>query len=242
MPKMRINRARAQAGVASRRGAEELIRAGRVKINGAVVTVLATQVDLQRDKILLDNKPLVLAANVYYAYYKPRGIVCTQSDERGRDCVGDICAKLVGAPRPVGRLDRASEGLLVLTNDGSLALRLTHPRYGVEKEYQATVSPKLTERHARQLIAGVELDDGIASFTGIDLLAEEGDRSRLKVTVAEGRYRLIRRAFEVVGHEVLRLKRVRIGPLSLGKLEVGATRELTKTEVLELKRQLKLLT
>jgi 23S rRNA pseudouridine2605 synthase len=240
VPKMRINRALASAGVASRRGAEELIKAGRVRVNGAVVTELATQVDPIHDKLLLDGKPLKSAPLAYYLYYKPRGMVSTLSDEQGRECLGDVCQKLAGAPRPVGRLDRASEGLLLLTNDGAVALRLTHPRYGVTKDYQVTVSPRLTDRDARRLTEGVTLDDGIAKFTGIELQAQADDRSRLLVTVAEGRYRLIRRAFENLGYEVLRLKRTRLGGLTLNKLAVGAVRELSRTEVSDLRRQLKL--
>lgn len=240
MPLMRINRALATAGVASRRKAEELIRAGRVRINDIVVTELATQVDPARDRIALDGKPLTAAPSVYYLYYKPRGLITTLSDELGRECLGDVCQKLKGAPRPVGRLDRASEGLLLLTNDGAVAMRLTHPRYGVTKDYQVTVSPRLTDRDARHLTAGVQLDDGLARFTGIDLQMQESDRSRLLVTVAEGRYRLIRRAFESLGYAVLRLKRVRLGGLALNKLAVGEVRELTRTEVADLKRQLKL--
>jgi 23S rRNA pseudouridine2605 synthase len=237
---MRINRALATSGVASRRKAEELIRAGRVRINDVVVTELATQVDLARDLIALDGKPLISAAPVYYLYYKPRGLVTTLSDELGRECLGDVCNKLKGAPRPVGRLDRASEGLLLLTNDGAVAMRLTHPRYGVTKDYQVTVTPRLTDRDARHLTEGVQLDDGMARFTGIDLQAQQSDRSRLLVTVAEGRYRLIRRAFESLGYEVLRLKRTRLGGLTLAKLPVGTVRELTRGEVTDLKRQLKM--
>lgn len=240
MPKMRINRALAAAGAASRRGAEELIRAGRVRVNDAVVTDLATQVDLERDRLLLDGKPLQPAALVYYIYYKPRGMISTLHDEHGRECLGDVCRKLKGAPRPVGRLDRASEGLLLLTNDGAVAQRLTHPRYGVTKDYQVTVAPRLTDRDARRLTEGIGLDDGVARFTGIDLLEQHADRCRLLVTVAEGRYRLIRRAFAALGYDVLRLKRTRLGVLTLSKLAVGGVRELLRTEVAELKRQLKL--
>jgi 23S rRNA pseudouridine2605 synthase len=138
----------------------------------------------------------------------------------------------------VGRLDRASEGLLLLTNDGEVALRLTHPRYGVQKEYQVTVSPRLTDAQARQMVAGVTLEDGPARFIGIELLAQEEDRSRLQVVVEEGRNRLIRRVCEALGYRVLRLKRLKLGVLALGKLQPGETRQLSMAESDNLRRAL----
>jgi 23S rRNA pseudouridine2605 synthase len=237
MTTLRINRALAQAGVASRRGAEELIRAGRVQLNGKVVRELAVQVDPGRDRLTLDGKPLKLQReHVYYAYYKPRGLISTLKDEKGRPGLEEVCGKLPGHPRPVGRLDRASEGLLLLTSDGELANRLMHPRYGVRKEYQVTVQPRLSEVDARAAVTGVQLDDGVAAFTGMELEADERDRSRLKIVVTEGRYRLIRRVFEALGYEVKRLRRQRLGALSLGKLELGATRPLNAEEILQLRR------
>lgn len=243
---VRINRALAMAGAASRRGAEELVRSGRVKLNGSVVKDLATTLDPARDRLELDGRALKLQAEVYYAYYKPRGQVCTMRDERWRECTGDICAGLAGNPRPVGRLDRESEGLLLLTNDGALANRLMHPRYAVLKEYQATVEPRLTERHARQLISGIDLEPlpnerpAPGRFTGIEVQAEEpsakGGRSRLLVQVSEGRYRFIRRMFESLGHAVLRLKRLRLGPLRLSTLKPNEYRPLSSDEVMQLKR------
>jgi len=234
---MRINRALAAAGVASRRGAEELIRAGRVRLNGELVSDLATTVDLVRDELSLDGRILSISTeSFYYAYYKPRGMVCTMQDERQRGCVGDICRELKGHPSPVGRLDRASEGLLLLTNDGELANRLMHPRYGVEKGYLATVKPELTDLDAGRLTAGIELDDGSARFLEISLLERTRDRSRVQVTVAEGRNRLIRRCFESLGYSVHRLKRLSVGGLSLGKLQPGKFRQLASQEIGALKR------
>lgn len=246
MPRIRINRALALAGAASRRGAEELVRGGRVKVNGSVVTELAITIDPGHDRLELDGRPLKLQGEVYYAYYKPRGQICTMRDERGRECTGDICAGLPGSPRPVGRLDRESEGLLLLTNDGALANRLMHPRYAVLKEYQATVEPRLTEKHAKQLIAGIELaplpDERAAPgrFTGIEVQTEQpsarGGRSRLLVQVSEGRYRFIRRMFEALGYRVLRLKRMRLGPLRLSALKPNEYRPLSGDEVMQLRR------
>jgi 23S rRNA pseudouridine2605 synthase len=157
-------------------------------------------------------------------------------DEEGRACIGDVCAKLNGNPRPVGRLDRASEGVLLLTSDGELANRLTHPRYGVRKEYQATVEPRLRDADARAMVDSVALEDGPARFDGMVLDEHDGDRSRVTVSVSEGRNRLIRRVFEALGYEVRRLKRVRFGPITLGKLELNHTRQLTDDEVMQLKR------
>lgn len=235
---MRINRALALAGVASRRGAEELVGAGRVKLNGKLVTSLGTQVNTERDELLLDGKRLHFAAPVYYLFHKPRGVLSTMRDEQSRPCVGDIAVTLPGKPVPVGRLDRASEGLMLLTNDGQVALRLAHPRYEVQKEYQLTISPRLRDADARQMVHGVALTDGPARFTGIALEAEEPGRSRLSVTVQEGRNRLIRRVCEVLGYKVLRLKRLRLGILLLGKLPQGATRQLGAAEAQHLRGSL----
>lgn len=237
---MRINRALAAAGVASRRGAEELIRAGRVRLNGQLVTALAVQVDPAKDKLSLDGKPIALAAVVYFLFHKPRGMIATAKDERGRPCVGDICRGLPGNPRPVGRLDRASEGLMLLTNDGDAALRLTHPRYGIVKEYHVTLEPRLVQRDVKRVMQGVELEDGPAKVLGLVLRGEDEQRSRVGVTVAEGRYHLVRRIFESLGYQVKRLVRVRMGCLSLGKLTLNETRQLTVAEIRELRKALKL--
>jgi 23S rRNA pseudouridine2605 synthase len=236
---MRINQALARAGAASRRGAEELVLAGRVKLNGKVVRELAAQVDPQRDRLELDGKPLRLTADtVYYLYHKPRGLISTLKDEKGRPGLEEVCGKLPGHPRPVGRLDRASEGLMLLTSDGEVANRLTHPRYGVRKEYQVTVEPRLRDGDARKMVAGVELEDGVARFEGIELQEDEAARTRVLITVSEGRNRLIRRVCELLGYEVKRLKRVRLGPLTLGKLELNATRTLNAEELGQLLRVL----
>lgn len=240
MTKVRINRALAGAGVASRRGAEALLRAGRVKLNGAVVTDLATQVDPAKDKLEVDGKRVKQTPLVYYLFYKPRGMISTMSDERGRECVGTVCAKLTGSPRLAGRLDRESEGLMLLTSDGEAANRLVHPRYGLPRDYQATVSPQLADTDAERLVAGLRLEDGPGRFVGITLMAEEPGRSRLQVVITEGRNRFIRRMFGTLGYEVLRLKRLRLGPLQLGRLKPGEWRQLGSVEVASLRQALKL--
>ncbi|MBN1965163.1 MAG: rRNA pseudouridine synthase [Anaerolineae bacterium] len=240
MPKVRINRALASAGIASRRRAEELIRAGRVQVNGKAVTDLATQVDPGRDQLSVDGKQVKLAPLTYYLYYKPRGMISTMSDERGRACVGDVCAPLVGHPRLCGRLDRESEGLILLTSDGDAAHRLAHPRYGLQREYQATLAPVLADKDAQRLVEGVRLEDGPGRFLGITLLGVEAGRCRLEIVIGEGRNRFIRRMCAALGYEVLRLKRVRLGPLALGKLKPGDVRQLGMAEAANLRKVLKL--
>ncbi len=239
MAKMRINRALAAAGVASRRGAEELVRAGRVRLNGRLVANLATWVDVDRDQLTLDNKPLRISTDhCYYLYYKPRNIICTMKDERGRQCVGETCRALRGRPRPAGRLDRDSEGLLLLTDDGELAHRLVHPRYGVRKQYQVSIEPPLEDEHAVQLVSGITLADGPARALEVALRQSTRERSVLVVTVAEGRNRLVRRMLEQLGYRVRRLKRLRLGALALGRLKPGETRQLGGKEISALRRQL----
>jgi len=239
MTGLRINRALAQAGVASRRRAETLVRAGRVKLNGKVVRNLAVRVDPAHDQLSLDGWPLKLAPFVYFLYHKPRGVICTHHDERGRPCVGDICRQLPGVPRAVGRLDRPSEGLMLLTNDGEVALRLSHPRYGVTKEYQVTVAPPLKQRDAARLVKGLTLNDGPGRFDELVLLAVDQNRSRLQVVISEGRQRFIRRMFEHMEYEVKRLRRVRLGPLRLGQLKPGDVRAMgLATEVRALRQAL----
>ncbi|MCB1218006.1 rRNA pseudouridine synthase [bacterium] len=241
MSSMRINRAIAQAGVCSRRAAEQLISSGQVRVNDKVVTDLATTVDIRRDRIKVRGKLLHFGFKQhYYVYYKPRGIVSTMQDELGRQSVGELCATLPGSPRPVGRLDRASEGLMLLCSDGELANRMTHPRYGVSKEYRVTVRPRLSEAHAQQMVDGVQLEDGEAHFNTVELVSLERDRSRLNIELTEGRNRIIRRVCEALGYEVLRLKRQRFGPLVLDKLSPGEHRAMTAGEVRSLRRALKL--
>lgn len=241
MAKMRINRALAATGAASRRGAEALIRAGRVKLNGRVVTDLATEVDLARDQLALDGKLLRFSTGQhYYTYYKPRNVISTMRDERGRPCVGDTCRQLAGHPRLVGRLDRPSEGLMLLTDDGELANRLTHPRYEVKKQYVVTVEPALKAGHAAQLTTGVNLDDGPARALTLSPQQTTGTRSTLLVTVAEGRNRMVRRMFESLGYRVKRLLRQRLGLLALGRLKPGQTRPLNGREVKALRQSVEL--
>jgi len=236
MEEIRINRALASAGVASRRKAEQWVLDGRVQVNGVVVRDLAVRIDPEHDLLAVDGKELRLQGNAYYLYYKPRGVISTLSDESNRECLGDLCKGLAGNPRPVGRLDRKSEGLMLLTNDGQLANQLMHPRYGVQKEYLATVSPPLKSQHAARLVGEVELEDGPAKFVGMEMGLRSKDRVQVLVTVAEGRNRLVRRMFEHFNYSVKRLLRIKIGNLELGKLKPGEHRKLSGREVKHLKQ------
>jgi len=212
-----------------------------VKVNGKVVTDLATQVDPSCDRIELKGRKLKIEEQgYYYIYHKPRGEICTMEDDRDRPCTGKVCAELRGRPRPVGRLDRESEGLLLLTNDGEIANRLTHPRYGIRKQYRVTISPALRDEDATTMVKSVELEDGPARFLGVSLVEAARDRSRLEITVDEGRNRLIRRVCEQLGYSVKRLKRMRLGTLALGSLKLGETRQLSAAEVSDLKQHLKM--
>jgi pseudouridine synthase len=236
VPAERLQRLLARAGYGSRRAVEELIVDERVTVNGSVA-VLGGRADPLKDEVRVDGLLVNLDPNVrYFALHKPAGVVTTMRDPQGR---ADIRRFLPDdGPRvfPVGRLDRNSEGLLLLTNDGDLANALTHPRFGVEKEYLAEVEGTPTSRHVAQLKRGVELEDGNARAADARVAARAGDRGAMRVVMTEGRKREVRRLLAAIGLPVTRLVRVRIGPIRLGRLAPGQLRELTHEEVLELRR------
>jgi 23S rRNA pseudouridine2605 synthase len=233
----RLQKILAQAGVASRRASETLIAAGRVTVNGQVVTVLGYKADPQRDVIAMDGQPLPRPSTqlVYIMLNKPRDVLSTASDEHGRCTVID----LVDIPErvyPVGRLDYKSEGLILLTNDGELAAKLTHPRSHVEKEYQVLVSGKPTALTLTRWRSGeVELEGKPTASAWVERLKVEGDNTWLKIILTEGRKRQIRQVAQLLGHPVLKLERVRIGSLKLGHLKPGKWRHLNPIEVQQLK-------
>jgi 23S rRNA pseudouridine2605 synthase len=236
MPIERLQRALARAGLGSRRACEELIEAERVQVNGRVATV-GDKVDPARDDVRVDGERVPLDPGLrYYAFHKPAGVVTTMRDPQGRS---DLAAYLPEGRRvfPVGRLDLETEGLLLLTNDGELANRLLHPRYGIEKEYLAEVDGRPNARVAARLTRGVELDDGLARARSAKVVGASGGRGALRIVMAEGRKREVRRMLESVGHPVRRLVRVRTGPVRLGKLGPGAVRALDHDEIRELYRQ-----
>lgn len=226
---MRLNQFLARAGVASRRGADELIRAGRVRVNGAVGE-LATAVS-GRDVVEVDGRRVVQQELAYVLLHKPAGVVTTARDPQGRPTV----VSLVPAdPRvvPVGRLDVDTTGALLLTNDGQLAHRLAHPRYGVEKEYVADVEGRPSAATVRRLARGIELDDGPTAPARVRALTS----SRLELVLHEGRNRQVRRMCDAVGHPVRRLHRAGYAGLDLHRLQPGAWRSLTRQEVAGLRR------
>jgi len=227
----RLQKILAQAGLGSRRACEELIAAGRVRLNGEVAS-LGTRADPEHDTIEVDGAILGLRQGlVHYLLNKPAGVVTTASDTHGRPTVVGLVPE---EPRvyPVGRLDADTEGLLLLTNDGELAHRLTHPSFGVEKEYLAEVEGTPSRGALRRLREGVELEDGPTAPAKASLVGEH----TLRLTIHEGRNRQVRRMCAAVGHPVVRLVRVRIGPLADRRLAPGEWRALTQGEVRDLER------
>ena len=236
----RLQKIMAASGIASRRKAEEIIAAGRVTLNGKVVMEPGTKADLERDEICVNGKPIKKTERlVYYLLNKPKGYVTTVSDPEGRPTVMDLLPKRGERVYPVGRLDYASEGLLLMTNDGALAAKLMKAGSHVPKTYRVKVSGKPEEKAIAKLRAGVtiELEEGrrVKTSPAKIRLAEDGENPWYEVVLIEGRNRQIRRMFEEVGHHVEKIKRVQLGPLVLD-VEPGKFRELTNGEVEKLKR------
>ncbi len=231
----RLQKVLARAGLGSRRACEELIREGRVAVNGAVAT-LGDRVDPSRDRVEVDGGLVPLDPELrYFALHKPAGVVTTAKDPQGRP---DVSAYYPPGPRvfPVGRLDRETEGLLLLTNDGELANRLTHPRYGVEKEYLAEVEGRPRDADLRRLERGVELEDGAARAVSARSVAGSRGRGAVRIVMAEGRKREVRRMLAAIGFPVARLIRTRVGPIRLRGLRPGDVRPLKASEVAGLYR------
>jgi 23S rRNA pseudouridine2605 synthase len=230
----RLAKVIAWSGVASRRRAEELVRAGRVKVNGIVAEHPGHPVE-DSDAIAVDDTPIVAREsgdNLYLLFHKPKGLVTTRSDERGRKTIFDHLGPLPARVESVGRLDLDTEGVLLLTNDGPLAHRLTHPSSAIAKEYLAKLYRTPSPKTLRAIEAGVELDDGITAPCTVRLVDKtDAGNAWVEVTVTEGRNRLVRRMFEVVGHPVSKLRRTAFAGLRADDLEPGAWRELTPQEV-----------
>jgi 23S rRNA pseudouridine2605 synthase len=238
----RIQKVLAAAGVASRRDCEAMVEEGRVRVNGVTLDGLPAWVDPANDRIEVDGRPLrPQEQHVYIMLFKPKGIVCTNEDPEGRRRAIDIVDHPLKARIfPVGRLDMDSSGLLLLTNDGELANRLTHPRFEVHKTYEVTVSGRLDDAAVRRLSEGVFLPekDDVGARTGrsrLKLLGRDSTKTTLLMELREGRNRQIRRMMLRAGHPVRRLRRVAMGPLRLKGLGVGAWRELTASELRELR-------
>ena len=236
---MRINKFLAACGLGSRRKVEEIVRAGRVAVNGAKVVDLSTIVEPRRDQVMVDGRRVSLPHGLtYYLLNKPEGIMTTALDPEGRSTV----LQLVPArPRvfPVGRLDRDTSGALLLTDDGALAHRILHPRYGLEKEYLVVIEGRIDEEAVSALREGLLLE-GERRPTApaeVEVLERKARRSRIRIVIHEGRNRQVRRMLEAVGYIVLQLRRQRIGPVALGDLEEGLFRPLTEVELTALRRE-----
>lgn len=237
--KIRLQKILAASGVASRRKAEEMIAAGRVTVNGRVAH-LGDSALPGKDKVLLDGQPLGHSEKkLYLALHKPRGFVTTLHDERGRKCVAQLVEDVGERVYPVGRLDKDSEGLLLLTNDGDFANQVAHPKRHVAKTYRVTVRPSVTEDQLNQLSTGIVIEGRRTAPAKVRVLQQELGRVVLEIVLYEGRNREIRKMCEALGLEVARLKRIAVGQVRLGMLPQGKYRELTKEELRALTAEMK---
>lgn len=228
---VRLQKLISRAGRASRREAERLIVEGRVRVNGHAVRRLGTRVVPGRDRVEVDGEPLSVPAPVWVAFHKPPGVLTTRRDPHGGRTVYDVLPRELASLRYAGRLDRDSEGLLLLTNDGDAAHRLQHPSGGLEREYRVEVAGRVDSADVRRLREGVELEDGPARAHRVAVVEAGPVRSTLDLVLTEGRKREVRRMLGALGHPVRRLRRTRFGPVRLGDLAPGAWRPLEPAEV-----------
>jgi 23S rRNA pseudouridine2605 synthase len=229
---IRLQKVLAAAGVGSRRHCEELIAEGRVDVDGQTVRRFGARVDPERQVIRVDSRRIPTRQDlVYLAFSKPPGVLAAMSDDRGRACIADFLQGRTERLFHVGRLDYDSEGLMLLTNDGELAHRLAHPRYGVRKTYLADVQGPVPRDLGRRLATGIELPDGLAIADRFRVIERAGSRALVEITLHEGRKHIVRRMLAEAGHPVSRLVRTAFGPVALGRLRPGTTRELNAREV-----------
>ncbi len=236
--KERIQKILSEAGVCSRRKAEELIRAGAVKVDGHPAAI-GQQVDPHQCRITVDGEPVYIQKKRekhYIALNKPRGYVTTMNDEMGRKTVLDLVSEIGCRVYPIGRLDKVSEGLLLLTDDGAFANMMMHPKFHISKRYRVTVDTLVSDEAASALSSGVMIDGRMTAPAIINIVSTAPDRTVMEMTIHEGRNRQIRKMCEAVGLSVKRLKRTAIGPLKLGMLQPGEWRELSRAEVAALRR------
>jgi 23S rRNA pseudouridine2605 synthase len=227
---VRLQKHLARAGVASRRAAESIIVAGRVRVNGVVVRELGTRIDPELDRVEVDGRAVAVPPVEWIVLNKPRGHVCTRSDPQGRRTVYDLLPKGLHTLFTVGRLDADTEGLLLLTNDGDTANRLLHPRFEVERDYVADVAGPVPPDTVARLRNGVVLEDGPARARTVSI-EESGRTARIALTLTEGRKREVRRMLAAVGHPAVALKRIRYGGIELGDIGTGEWRKLSAAEV-----------
>jgi pseudouridine synthase len=226
-----LERVISKAGIGSRKEARRWIGMGRVKVNGRLVQTPDHWVDLERDVVMLDDKPVVERRRIYLALYKPKGYITSYGDPEGRATVYDLLTGLGEFVVPVGRLDQDSSGLLLMTNDTAFAELIMNPQNEVPKTYLVKAATLLTEEHLEMLRRGVELDDGPTKPAEVRRVRDSEKRTFLEMTIREGRYREVRRMLEAVGSRALKLVRTAVGPLAIGTLEIGKYRELTPEEV-----------
>lgn len=228
----RLQKFIARAGVASRREAERFIAEGRVSVNGRVVTKLGTKVDPDHDVVKLDGRLVRLSpGKLYVVLNKPIGYVSTLKDPQGRPVVTDLLDRIRGRVYPVGRLDYDAEGLMLLTNDGELAHRLQHPRYGIRRTYEVKVKGIPSGDALSGVRNGMKLEDGVTLPADVAFLKRTVNNCWMKITLSEGRNRQVKRMFAAVGHPVMKLKRVKFGAIGLGRLGRGEYRHLTRDEI-----------
>lgn len=234
----RLQKILAAAGLASRREAERWIQEGRVTVNGVMVRKLGSKADPERDKIKVDGKLISQVSQRYFLFHKPTGLITTMYDPKGRPSLGEWLETLGRKGRlfPVGRLDYDSSGLLILTNDGELGHRLTHPRYEVRKVYRVKISGCPSEQELERLSRGIQLEDGETAPAKVRVLELLRKSAWLEVGIHEGRYQEVRRMFEALGYFVEKLIRVRFGPIHLGGLGPGEIRPLSPKEITALKK------
>ena len=243
-PKMRINRFLASAGIGSRRNCEDLISEGRVQVNGETISELASFIDTDSDLVSIDGKIIeYCSGKMLLVINKPFGVLSTVQDDRGRRTVIDMIREMGYGERlfPVGRLDMNTTGLLLLTNDGDLAYRLTHPRYKIEKKYVVTVEGLIEDRTVEAIGAGVDLGDYVTMHCPVMVIERSENRSKLEIILKEGKKRQIRRMFAEAGHRVLELRRTALGDLEFSDIEPGDIRPLTKEEEFRLREMTGLL-
>jgi 23S rRNA pseudouridine2605 synthase len=231
----RLNKFLAHAGVGSRRHCDDLIARGRVRVNGAVVRELGVKVE-EGQEICVDGTPLKSERLVYWLVNKPTGYLCTNHDPAGRPRAVDLVEHIPQRVYTVGRLDEDSEGLLLLTNDGDLANKLMHPRYGVEKTYWVQTAGTPTRDDLQKLIQGVWLSDGHVKARRVKRLKSQGESTWLEIVLSEGKNREVRRMLAKLGHKVMRLRRVALGPVHLGRLRKGKSRPLHRDELARLRQ------
>lgn len=237
MSLIRLNKLIAEAGITSRRGADELISDGRVSVDGSIVREMGSKIDPAINKVMVDGETITVSlSKTYLALHKPRGVVSTMYDPEGRPSLSDFISLRKERLFHVGRLDKESEGLILLTNDGEMTFRATHPSYGLEKTYLIEFVGSLPRGVESTLLKGVELEDGLGRVLDFESLSP----TWIEVTIHEGRYHIIRRLMEAVGVEVVRLIRIRFGPILLGDILEGRWRDLNEVELVNLRKVLTL--